>query len=694
MSDVAMPQNTQLYTSYGNVLTPLIDALNWQGSEDRLHQSMIHSFDRMTLNDLIETMANLNFGHDRIKSVKGRHIDQGVLPALYITRDKVLLILGMDGNDFLIYDADQGIYTNESLKAERGDLFLFKYVGDRDDSLLKTQNNWFTKLMIRFKKSLLQLTGITLLMTLLDLVVPIIVMMLYDQISSVSGLKGFLLLLLAVSIYFFATMSFGYIRGTIINYISVRMGNIISHQTFRRLMYLSPHYTETTPVSSQISRIKDFENLKRFTNSVIFSGVLELTFSVIYIIAIFVLGGWIGVIPIVTFIVVIALGLIMRPFHKVNMEGASEARNQWQQHLIELLRNGNDIKTSGIADHWLRRAEQLSGKSILQSYKQSKVVFLSNSLAYFLTNGSVVVLVYGGVNQVFDGHMTTGALIGSILLYWKVLSSIRSSFSLSVQINGLKRTIQQINRFMKLPQDNHYQSNKSSINHIKGSVQFKNVSLRYNQGSDPALISAEFSVGPGEIFGISGHDGSGKSTIFKIILGMYNPQVGRVTLDGQNIKQFEPLVLRQSIAYSSDRDMIFTGTIRENFKYFSGSVTDDEIMDAITTIGLASYMIRYDFKLDTYLDEQMVNNLSPSFKKLFCLARMLTRKVNLYLLDEPENFLTPNELERVMMVIRDLSKYQGATVMIASQNDKILKMCHRTTALNQGRMRERKVSYE
>jgi len=668
------------------VLIPLLDALDWKGNNSKIIEALSGDYESMDINALMETMANLKFKHAKFKKMNGAALDIRTLPILFVSNDNILLVLNIDEHHALIYDTNQSLYINKLLKELSGDAYLFQHAEEKKDSLVHQQNNWFNKLIIRFKDSFKMMTLLTFMMTLLDLLIPFFIIIIYSQIGQANDLSTLLITYLGVLIYISSSFALSSIRNRIINYISTRMGTIISLQTFTRLLYLSPSYTETASLSAQINRIKDFENLKRFVTSGIFINLLELIFSIIYVIAIFIIGGWIGFIPIITLIVTIGMGHVMRPFHKIKMENRVDSASERQQNLIELLRNTDEIKISGQKQHWYNRFKKITADNIYDVYQLGNYVSFSNNISFFITNASVLLIIYGGVLQVFNGRMNSGSLIGIILLYWKVLRSIRGAFSLSVQISGLQKSIAQINRFMKLPQDNSIKTDMATSKRVKGNVKFMDVSIRYNQTSKPALNNINFDVTPGEIVGLRGHDGAGKTTILKLILGMYKHQGGRILLDNINIKQLEPLSLRRSISYAPEKDIMFTGTLRQNIRFFNPSISDDSIRSLMNKTGLQTYMEYFGYTLDTDFSEQDIRNASMAFKKLFNLTRLLTREVNLYLLDEPENYLSQKELQHFMETIKVLAKEKNASVIIASKEPLIFNSCDKVIALNQGRI--------
>lgn len=677
-------------TPAAKVLMPLLDASNWQGENTDIIEALCSDCGNMDAEGLIETMANLKFKNYQKKKIKGRKLDSRSLPLLVISDEIYCLILKIDNNRALVFDALEGKYISMSLKKIKGVAYAFKYSDNMKDLLIHQQNNWFGKLLFRFKSSFKMLAMLSFFMTLLDLIIPLFIMLIYDQISSNNDNKTLLLIFIGVLVYTFTSNIFAQIRASILNYISNRIGDIISYQTFTRLMYLSPSYTETASINSQINRIKDFENLKRFVTSGIFINMIELLFSSVYIIAIFIIAGWVGIIPIITLIIVLILGYIMRPFYKIKMERKVEAASEGQQNLIEILKNKDEIKISGQKKYWIERYKKIMSENIFENYQLKDYVNKSNNISYFITNISVLIVIYGGVIQVFNGRMGMGALIGIMLIYWKVLKSIRGAFSLIVQVNGLKKSIKQINRFMTLDQDTNLKTNMAITKGIKGNVKFSDISIRYNKDSKPVLQKINFSVESGNIIGITGHDGAGKSTILKLMLNMYKPQGGRILIDHINIKQLEPLSLRKSIGYAPEKDMIFTGTIRSNFRYYNPLISDENIIKLMEKTKLSKYMELFNYNLDTNLSNNDILNASMAFKKLFNITRMLCRDVNLYLVDEPENYLSLNEIENIMMIFKDMSKNRNVTMIISTKSQRILNYCDEILKLNQGKLLKNK----
>lgn len=673
-------------TPEAKLLIPLLDALNWQGDRNKLGEVLESDADFMKTDELLEILLSLNFRNYRVKKFDGAKLDARTLPILLMNKHQHLILMSLEDHVALVYDAHLGVYKQVELHSLKGEAYVFKYAEELSDSLLQAQDKWFNKLIYRFRKTFFNLGVLTLLITLLDLMLPLLVVLIYDKVLTANSVMPIIYVGVGLIIYTVSTYTLNSLRAQNLNYVSTRLGAIISLQTFTRLMYLSPSYTETASISSQISRIKDFEGIKNFVVNGHLVSVFDLAFSFVYLIAIFMMGGLMGVIPLLTLFLLIAVGAIMRPVHQLKMARVSESHSMKQQNLIELLKNTEEVNTSGATEFWMERFKKQNSAQILSTYELGDYVSSTNNLSYFITNASVLLVIYSGVLQVFSGQLTTGALIGILMLYWKVIGSIRTVFGLSVQINGLLKSIAQINRFMKLAQDSDLKTSMTPAKDIKGYVRFTDVSIRYHSESAAALLNVNFVNKPGEILGITGHDGSGKSTILKLILGMYKPQAGRIIIDHGNIKQIEPLSLRKSIAYAPEKDQLVIGTMRDNFLCYNPNLSDQDILALVDQIGLKEYFDRFGMTLESPLDAHSIEALPMDVKKLLNLARMFGRQANLYLIDEPENNLSQESLCQVIELMRRLAKHQEASVIISTKNADVMKICDRVLSLNQGRV--------
>jgi ABC-type bacteriocin/lantibiotic exporter with double-glycine peptidase domain len=186
-----------------------------------------------------------------------------------------------------------------------------------------------------------------------------------------------------------------------------------------------------------------------------------------------------------------------------------------------------------------------------------------------------------GVHLIWNGSITIGALVATMLIIWRILGPLQTMCSMLPRIEQLRNSISQINRLVNVEIERHPTVLKRPIEKLEGHVRLTNVGLRYSTEVEPIFVGLDIDVQAGEVIGITGVNGSGKSSLLKLINGLYKPQTGTIRIDDINIRQLEPIELRNYIAYLPQMPNFFEGTIKENLLLVNPLATDEEIDNAL-----------------------------------------------------------------------------------------------------------------
>jgi ABC-type bacteriocin/lantibiotic exporter with double-glycine peptidase domain len=190
---------------------------------------------------------------------------------------------------------------------------------------------------------------------------------------------------------------------------------------------------------------------------------------------------------------------------------------------------------------------------------------------------------------------------------------------------------------------------------------------------------------PGEIIAIVGQNGSGKTTLLKLLLGFYYPQAGSITVDGIDIRQFDPMVLRQSIAYVPQQTQFFHGTLAQNLQFAAPEATEERMIQAAEKAGLLSQIMALPEGFETRIDEQVMKVFSSGFLQKLNLARAYIRKSNIIIMDEPGNTLDEEGDETLRQTIEELRGKK--TVLIVTHRPSLINLADRILSLQKGAMR-------
>jgi ATP-binding cassette subfamily C protein/ATP-binding cassette subfamily C protein LapB len=339
------------------------------------------------------------------------------------------------------------------------------------------------------------------------------------------------------------------------------------------------------------------------------------------------------------------------------------------------------IKQMGAEEIWLDRYRDISAGSALSGMRNSLVSAVTQTFAHVIMVLSGILTLTFGIFQVFDGLMTMGALVASMALVWRMLAPTQTLFLALTKLNQIGISIKRLNQLFTLPSErNPYASSK--LKEFKGHIAFNRVSFKYTQEQDPAVMGLEFQILPGEVVAFAGANSSGKSTIIKLLTGLYQPQVGRITIDGIDIRQMDSLELRKSIGYMPQYCELFHGTLRQNLMLSNGTASEQQVLEACEWANLTDDISQLPDQLDTWTGDQLLQQLPAGFQQRLSMARAFLSDARIMIFDEPGNTLD-DAGDRAF--IEAIDKMRGkATVLIVTHRPSHMRAADRVVLMNNG----------
>ena len=650
----------------GPCIPPLLDALGWRGTDIHLAESMPHLNPELDLSDLLNVMANLKFGSRSIPTNLDS-LDPRFLPCLFMSdKGKALVLSKGDGKTILAFDAETEAYREINPDDTSGTVFFFSQVDSRGHSLHRKQSKWFMKILKRFIAPLRQGLLISFLLSLLALTMPLFVMTIYDQMPYFDDNTTLAYIVVGVLVFILSDFGLRLIRSGILSFISARLGNIVGNEVFRRILYMPPAYTESASIGAQASRIKDFDTVRDFFSGQAFIALLEIPFIILLVITMGILGGTVIIVPLAAIALFGLLALIYLPLVKNTNVEVAKTGSARQELVMEMLTKMRHIKQTSTPVMWENRYRQLSAESAANGYRAAQLASQINILTNGLIMGAGVGTMAISVNNVLAGHMTMGALVACMILVWRVLAPLRSGFVVMLQVERISKSVKQVDRLMNLDIEQHTESLLTLNRELRGDISFSQVSIRYMREAYPALLGVSFSVSHGEMLAIAGHDGAGKSTILKLIMGLYKPQAGRITLDHTSLQQMDPLSLRRSIGYTPQAPQFFYGTIAQNLRLNNPIATDGELEDACLQVGALDEVEALQDGIHTRIGDYQIKQMPINFLKKLSLARTLIKPAPLLLLDETMERAGFEDRETFIDL---LDTFHGKSTIIAVTNN-------------------------
>lgn len=276
-----------------------------------------------------------------------------------------------------------------------------------------------------------------------------------------------------------------------------------------------------------------------------------------------------------------------------------------------------------------------------------------------------------------------GGLIACVILNGRALAPLGQVASLITHYDHAEATLKSLNEIMDSPVEREEGKRYLHRPSLEGSIRFKEATFAYDEQSAPALESASFSIRPGEKVGVIGRVGSGKSTLGKLLLRLYEPGKGSVQVDGFDVQQLDPADLRANIGYLSQDVTLFFGTVRENITMGVHSASDDEIVEAARKAGMAEFINSHPLGFDMPVGERG-DTLSGGQRQAIGLARVLLRKPPILLLDEPTAAMDQGSENQVKRQLKAFAR--DRTLVLITHKMSMLDLVDRVIVLDKGRV--------
>lgn len=665
-------------------LAPLLDSLSWRGTPRQLAEAMAAPWELTQVDDLRNTLANLSF-RSTSKSVRLDKIDPRLLPCVFEANSGDVMVLWNDSfGNVIAYDARTRKIVDKFRRNMKGTAYFFVPV---EETAAKAGRVWFRPIARRFEKIGVQLLVLSFITSTLALATPLFVKAVFDQVIAAKSLNTLAYLSIGIGLALACNAIIRYMRSSLLAHVGGRMDNIVNNSVIDKMIDLPLVKLERASVGAQLSRLREFEGLRGFFAGPIAVSLLELPFVIIYLTAIAILGGVLAFVPLVLILVLGTGAYISLRYSKAAVADAIGGNADCQSTLIEILENLRFIKDEGTEDLWLERYRARSTQLALANLEAMRINtrFQTFSQAIMMTAGAVTLTV--GAVLSANGDFTVGSLIACMALVWRVLSPLQTLFVTFTRLEEVKSAINRINQLMSQPSETQIRSSGETIareREFEGKISFQKVMLRYAANNEPALAGISFNAQPGELVAIVGSNGSGKSTIMKLIANLYKPQSGTVKIDDIDTRQLNLLDLRNSIGYLPQKSDLFAGTIEENLKVANPVATRAELEAVLEEAGVLDDVQNLPHGINTLLTEQTTKQVSTGFRKGLTLARTFLCKSNIMLFDEPSVGL---DVESDEMLKRKMESYRGkVTTLYVTHRPDYVKLADRVIALKNGQI--------
>jgi len=628
----------------------------------------------------------------RVYRVGYERLSRTPLPALAEGPDGWFLIGRASGDEVLVQMPHPGPDGNAIRKLTRegleaiwsGKLVL---VTTRESLAAATGRfdvTWFIPQIVRYRRLIGEVLLITLLINLLGLAAPLFFQNVVDKVLVHDSLDTLTVLgigFVAVSLW---ETAFGWLRTRLYSETSQKIDVELGARLFRHLLGLPLGYFENRRVGDIAMRVRQLETIREFLTNASLSVLIDPLFTLVFLGVMWIYSVKLFLISVLTIpaYIVVAV-LITRPL-QARIEEKFERGAANNALLVESIGGITTVKASAVEPQWqMRWEQQLAGYSAASQ----RVINLGNTgsqLIQLISKLNMAAILYFGAKAVIAHDMTVGGLVAFNMFAQRVSGPVIRMAQLWQDFQQVRIAIDRLGDVLNQPVEPGAGS-RTALPAIRGEVRFDDVRFRYGLEGPWTIEGVTLHIPAGSSLGIVGSSGSGKSTLTKLLQRLYVPQGGRITVDGVDITQIDPVWLRRQIGVVLQENLLFNRSIRDNIALANPAQPFEQVIAAAQLAGAHDFILRLPMGYDTPIEERGTN-LSGGQRQRLAIARALITNPRILILDEATSALDAESEEVIQNNLAAISA--GRTVVIISHRLSALRGCNRIVAMEQGRIIE------
>ena len=576
----------------------------------------------------------------------------------------------------------------DQLKQEYlGYAFLLKKELQQDATAQKaastdSSGHWFWGTLAKSRDIFASVLLSSILINLFILATPMFTMNVYDKVVPNDAIATLWVLAAGiVTVYIFDTL-LRFVRTYLLEIAGKKSDVIMSSIIFSQVLNLKMDQWPPS-IGAFASQLREFESIRNFFTASTIATRVDLLVAIIVLVVIYYIVGPRSAVPLIIIAVLMLYSFILiRPL-KASVEATYEANANKNAHLIETLRTIKTVKALGTSNYaqwvWEESSGPIANRSMRARILSSSITVVTNLMVQFNTIGLIVF----GIYRIGDLELSLGGLIAIVMLASRAVAPMGQIAALITSFEQTKTAFRSLDELMQKAVERP--EGKSYVRRpgFEGAIQFRDLDFSYPEASKNSLSGINIKIKTGEHVGIIGKVGSGKTTLMKLIIGLYQSSAGSIAIDDIDINQIDPADLRKNIGYLSQDIELLRGTIRENIAYKDLHINDERLIQAAGISGVDLFVNQLPQGFDTQVGEDG-GFLSGGQRQSIALGRAVLLNEPILILDEPTNSFD-NTTESI--VKKRLYEYtRDRTLLLVTHKAPMLDLVERLIVMDEGRI--------
>ena len=616
------------------------------------------------------------------------------LPALVLLNDdSVAIIYEASKDQVLVWMADfvepvwtnmdevEATYSGEAIHVH-GPAVRARGL-DESDVQKTSRDDWFWVELVKLKREFYPVFGAAFLINILAFALPLFSMNVYDRIIPNRAVSSLWVLAIGVVLAFGIDFALRMARSSLLDELGRKLDLKLSEKIFGKLVNM-PLSSKTGDTGRLVRRVSEFEVVRDFFASTTAVLLVDLVFLVVFVGLIAVLAGWLAMVPLIIIMIMFFAGhILQRKMISATLDAQVDAGLQ-HSLLVEAISGAETLKATAAEGRVIGRWRNLARMSAQTQERLRHLNATAVTLANVCQQMTSIALVIGGFYMFDAGKISMGAIIAIVMLAGRSLAPAGQLAFLMTRGRQAMTVLESLGSLMEKEDERSFGSRSVVPTVRDGHIKLEDVSFAYPNSNREALSGLNVEIKPGEKIAIIGRVASGKSTLGRLLCGLYYPDAGSVLIDGLDNRQYRPINLRSQMRFVGQDAELFSGSIKDNLLMGAPNADDEALIDALRRVGADEFLGRDDGGFDRGTGERG-RNLSGGQRGFLVLARALASPSKLLFLDEPTGAM---DMRTEMSFVERLktATYPGQTLIVSTHRHAVLSLCDRLIVMDRGKI--------
>ncbi|MEZ9320474.1 MULTISPECIES: type I secretion system permease/ATPase [Vibrio] len=615
-----------------------------------------------------------------------------ILPAVLLLKQGeacVLNSIDLEKQEAEIITAESGmvpiIIPVEELKEQFiGRYFLvkkqFRY-DERSPEVLKTRKgHWFWSTIWESKNIYRDVLIASILINIFAIAAPMFTRLVYDKVVPNLAFETLWVLASGIFVVFLFDLLLKLMRSYFIDVAGKKSDILISSKLFSKVLGIRME-AKPASVGAFAKNLQEFESIREFFTSATIGSLIDLPFALMFLALIWLMAGNLVFVPVAGVVILIVYALLIQGPLRRTIEEGSRLASQKYANLIESLAGLETVKLFSAQSQFQFRWEEAVAHMANWNIKSRRITDSIQNTAGFVQQSTNVGMIIFGVYLIAEGELTMGGLIAATMLSGRAIGPLVQLSLLSTRYNQAKSSMTLIEQVMSMPDEQ--EEGKRYIHRpiIQGHIALDKVTFHYPDSPVASIRDLTLNISPGEKVAIIGRIGSGKTTLERLIMGLYKPTEGHVRIDETDMEQLHHVDVRRNIGCVPQDSNLFYGSVRDNITLGRPLVDDRDVMDAANRAGVTAFTQQDPAGLERQVGEGGAL-LSGGQRQSIAIARAFLGRPPVLLMDEPTSAMDNRSEMHIKHQLNQL--LPSETLILITHKTSMLDIVDRVIVMEKG----------